>query len=157
MLEASEHLSEGARDRFFYQQGLLFIRKNPQQFIRLLGIKLVYFLVSRPSAGETYRNQSAMELGRFAYLAGNALLLPFWILGLAMTWKDWRRVSVLYSAILSVLLVGLLYFVGTCYRTPAAPYQILFASYSLVMGAQYLRQQFHAKLWLHRQKSGASE
>jgi hypothetical protein len=133
-------MSEGTRDQFFYRQGISFIRENPQRFIRLLGVKLIYFLWSRPSMGESYLNESAVGLGRLAYLLGNGLLLPLWILGIALTARDWRRLTVFYSAILSVLVINLLYFVGTRYRTPAAPYQILFASYTLLIGARYIYQ-----------------
>jgi len=140
LLKASEYMSEGTRDQFFYRQGISFIRENPQRFIRLLGVKLIYFLWSRPSMGESYLNESAVGLGRLAYLLGNGLLLPLWILGIALTARDWRRLTVFYSAILSVLVINLLYFVGTRYRTPAAPYQILFASYTLLIGARYIHQ-----------------
>ena len=142
LMKVSEHLSEGTRDKFFYRQGFSFIKNNPQRFVNLLGIKLVYFLWRRPSIGESYKNQETVGLGRLAYTVGNGVLLPLWMLGVVLTIREWRRLSVFYAAILSVLVVNVLYFVGTRYRTPAAPYQILFASCSLIITARYTYQWY---------------
>ncbi|NIM95444.1 MAG: hypothetical protein GTO18_17240 [Anaerolineales bacterium] len=133
LLHETEQLGEGARDRFFLIEGLRFIWENPTQFFRLLGVKLYYFLWSRPNIGQTYSSQDMVDLGRFVYLAGNALLLPLWLIGLILSFREWRRYSLLYAAILSVMLVNILFFVGTRYRTPAAPYQILFASFFVLV------------------------
>jgi len=137
LMKASEQLSEGARDRFFYGQGFSFIRNNPKRFVHLLGVKLAYFLWHRPSIGGSYENQETVGLGRLAYTVGNGVLLPLWMLGIILTIREWRRLSMFYAAILSVLGVNMLYFAGTRYRTPAAPYQILFASCGLVMIARH--------------------
>ena len=161
LVAGSAHLGEGARDRFFYRQGLTFIRENPGEFFRLLGAKLVYFLWSRPGIGGAYANQSSIGLGRAAYQVSNAVMLPLWLLGMALSARDdfpsktrgnspthgtSRRLSVFYVAILGVLLVNLMYFAGTRYRTPAAPYQLLFASYGLTAaGGWVYRRVAHTR------------
>ncbi len=142
LLKETEQLGEGARDRFFYQRALSFIRQDPQQFVRLLGLKIFYFFWERPSVGENYSNQAMVGLGRFAYLLGNALLLPFCIVGIVLTAREWRHQTVLYGAILSVLISNVFYFAGTRYRTPAYPFEIVFACYGLIVILRHVHAQW---------------
>jgi hypothetical protein len=106
--------------------------------VRLLGVKLFYFLWVRPELGGFYGDQPAAQLGRLAYLVSNALLLPFWLLGLALSLRDGRRHLALYGPLLVALVQNLVYFVGTRFRTPAAPFQILLAAYCLAVLAPWL-------------------
>ncbi len=133
LLQASEQMSETGRDRLFFQQALSFIRQNPRRFVELLGTKLYYFLWVRPSIGQNYQKQALVGLAVLAYRIATLFLLPLWVLGIALTRKLWRRLSFFYFGILAVALVNMLFFVGTRYRTPAAPYQILFAAAALMM------------------------
>jgi len=133
LLKASEGMSEAERDRFFFRQAVAFIHQHPRRFMELLGLKLYYFLWVRPSIGQNYQKQALIGLAVAAYRITTLFLLPLWLLGIALTRRMWRRLSFFYSGILAVALVNVLFFVGTRYRTPAAPYQILFAAAALII------------------------
>ena len=133
LIDSTQNFGEGARDSFFYREGLLFIRNNPLEFFRLLGTKTFFFFWSRPNIGQTYSSQDAIGLGRTLFLVANGLLFPFWILGFFLGFRKWGRFILLYGAIVTVFLVNILFFVGTRYKTPAAPYQLLFASYVIIL------------------------
>jgi len=135
LLQASANLSEPQRDAFFYQQGLTFVREQPAQAMRLLGLKLLYFLWERPGIGATYGGQPATGLGRTAYLLANAVLLPLWLLGLALTARTWRPMMVIYGPILAALAQNVIYFVATRFRTPAVPFETLLAAVAIVWAA----------------------
>jgi len=136
LLRKSAHMTEPERDRFFYEQGLAFVREHPIQVARLLGLKLLYFLWQRPSIGATYEGQPGAGLGTMAYLLSNAILLPLWLLGLALTASDWRPMLVLYGPILAALGQSVVYFVATRFRTPAVPFQTLLAAAAIVWAVQ---------------------
>ncbi len=150
LLRASDALGEPQRDIFFYTQGILFIREDPRQFVRLLGLKLYYFIWERPDVGKTYGDHPGVGLGRLAYLLGTVALLPLWVLGALLTARDWRRLLVVHGPILVTLAQNLAYFVATRFRTPAAPFQILLAAYALALaieaGTPWLRRE--CALWV---------
>lgn len=137
-----QNFDEGERDRFFYKQGLLFIRNNPTEFLRLLGNKTFYFFWSRPDIGSTYSRQDAIGVGRTLFLVANGLLLPFWILGFFIGLRQWRQFITLYGAILGVFLLNILFFVGTRYKTPAVPYQLLFATYVIILAVDRMSNRY---------------
>jgi hypothetical protein len=136
LFDSTQNLSEGERDRFFFRQGLLFIRNNPSKFFRLLGNKTIYFFWNRPNIGSTYTRQDAIGVGRTLFLLANGLLLPFWILGFLIGLRQGRQFITLNGAILGVFLLNIIFIIGTRYKTPASPYQLLFASYLLVWVAK---------------------
>jgi 4-amino-4-deoxy-L-arabinose transferase-like glycosyltransferase len=132
-VDSTQNFSESERDSFFYRQGLLFIRNNPSEFIRLLGQKTTYFFWSRPNIGGSYSRQEAIGVGRTLFIVANGLLLPFWIIGFLIGLPKWRQFITIYGAILGIFLLNILFFVGTRYKTPAAPYQLLFATYAVIL------------------------
>jgi 4-amino-4-deoxy-L-arabinose transferase-like glycosyltransferase len=141
LIASSAAMPEGARDRFFYGESFSFIRANPGRFVQLLGTKLLFFLWGRPSLGETYATQDATSLGVLAYLWANRLLLPVWLAGIVLTARNWRHCLILYATILTVLLVNVLYFAGARYQAPAIPFQILLASYAIVIVVSRIRRR----------------
>lgn len=141
LLKETDQLTEGARDRFFYQRAWSFIQQDPQQFARLLGLKTFYFFWERPSAGENYSNQTATRVGRFVYLLANGLLLPLCAVGIILAAKEWRQLVLLYGAMVSVLIVNVVYFAGTRYRAPVYPFEILPACYGMVLILRHIQVQ----------------
>ena len=142
LIAGSAHMSEAERDRYFYGLGLDFARQQPRDFVRLLGQKLFYSLWVRPSIGATYGDQPAVELGRLAYLATYAALLAMWLLGALAGAGPWRRLIFIYGPILGMLAVNTLYFAGTRFRTPAAPFQLLLAGYLAAAALLAVRGMF---------------
>jgi 4-amino-4-deoxy-L-arabinose transferase-like glycosyltransferase len=141
LIAASEAMSEGSRDRFFYLEGLSFIQTSPERFLQLLGTKLLYFLWGRPSLGQSYATHDSTSLGVLAYLWANRILLPVWLAGIVLAARNWRHFMILYATILTVLMVNVLYFAGARYQAPAAPFQILLASSAIVTLVGHLRRR----------------
>lgn len=139
---------EFERDRFFYRRGLEYIRSNPGEWSALATRKLRYFLLFRPSMGNTYA-QSALpiDLARRAYQASWLLLLPLAVLGVAFD-RDgrWGVHLLLLSIFLSQALVAVAYFTGTRFRTPMEPFFILWAATFLHRAWQRIRDRTQPRL-----------
>jgi len=112
--------SEVERDRFWYRQGLAFIRTHPGTYLRLVGerfLRFWYFL--RPDYN-------------FWFMA----VLPFFLAGL---WRYWRAGGFLLLSCFAGLSLGLFCFVlygSTRFRLPLEPFFILFAAAFVQEGQQ---------------------
>ena len=80
---------ERVRDRFFYQQGMDYIRSQPGPALKLAVKKLTYFVFFRPSIGSSYQSiDLKVGIAQQSFIASWLLLLP---LGLAGLWIDRKR------------------------------------------------------------------
>ena len=104
--------SEVERDRFWYRQGLEFIRSHPGRYLRLAGerfLRFWYFL--RPDYN-------------FWFMA----MLPFFLAGL---WRFWRTGGFLLLSSFAAMSLGIFCFVlygSTRFRLPLEPFFLLFAA-----------------------------
>ena len=128
VMEVAE-LPEVERDRFFYAQGFRFILESPSQFLRLMGIKLLYFLFFRPNIGSAYRsaNIQYMDLARLGFIFAWIMLFPFALIGLYNLKASSREHSWLVLIFISQAMVSALYFTGTRFRTPIDGIVIIWA------------------------------
>ncbi len=124
---------ERVRDRFFYEQGMDYIRSQPVPAFKLSLKKLAYFVFFRPSIGGNYQSvELEVGIAQKVFIAAWLLLLP---LGLAGLWIDrhrWPEHLLLVGIILSQAIVTILYFAGTRFRTPLEPFFMLWAAGFLV-------------------------
>ena len=69
-------------------------------------------------------------------LLGYGTMLPFALLGIAMSAPSWRRLFPLYAMIAVYLATALIFYVLSRYRMPAEPVLIVFAAHRRRQGAR---------------------
>jgi len=114
--------------RAWGEKGLYFIQEHPGKAAHLWIRKLLLFLKN-----QELRNNKGMEfVKRFSAvlrlpLPGFGLIMPLAVLGLAITFRHWRKFWPLYLVPTTVLLVNIIFFTCARYRVTAAPFLICFA------------------------------
>jgi 4-amino-4-deoxy-L-arabinose transferase-like glycosyltransferase len=122
-------LPEVERDRFFYRQGLEFVRAEPAAFLGLCVRRLLYFFLFRPNIGSNYE---AVQLPMF-WLIGYLFVVPWLMvmplaaLGLARLGQGWRFHLLPIAVFAGQAATSMLYFAGTRFRTPLDGLAILWA------------------------------
>ena len=126
------------KSRFFFSQGLEFIRQHPGDYVHLLLHKLYLFW----HGYEIGRNQDLYYARHFSSLLSLllwqswiafpfGLLAPLALVGIGLGWKGgiWRQPgpSLLLLFLLSYALSVILFFVSSRYRLPVVPVLLLFA------------------------------
>lgn len=81
------------------------------------------------------------RVGRPVHIAYYGGLFLLALLGMALTWRDWRTVSLLWAAQFSMTFMYLLFHPSTRYRVPTDPLLFLFAAYALLWLAQRWRER----------------
>jgi tetratricopeptide (TPR) repeat protein len=134
-------------DKFFKQQVLEYMKKQPLDFAKGLGQKTLEFISSR----EIPRNVSIYVFGRWSRLlrlltwkVGGfgfpfGVIFPLAVLGVIF---NWRRIPV--PVILFIVLYPLsviLFFTASRYRAPAVPVFAVLAAAGLVSAAEKIRQR----------------
>ena len=119
-------LSEGARDRALYQEGLRFIRQDPAGFFKLALKRIGYFWWFRPQAGSGDLTYPA--LWSLGYYVLYGLLLVAGMAGLFASRLRWRDLLPFYALFLSLTLVYIVFFVHTRYRMILEPFLMVFAA-----------------------------
>jgi len=124
---------ERVRDRFFYEQGMDYIRSQPVPAFKLSLKKLAYFVFFRPSIGSNYQSvELEVGIAQKVFIAAWLLLLPLGLAGLWICRHRWPEHLLLVGIILSQGIVTMLYFAGTRFRTPLEPFFMLWAAGFLV-------------------------
>ena len=137
-------LPEPERDRFFYRQGLEFIRREPEKALELAARKLGYFLLFRPSMGSSYAQADLpVDLARSLYQLSWLILLPVAILGLALNRMRWKDHLLLLSIFASQALVAAAFFAGTRFRTPLEPFFLIWAAAALLHFSRPILARFY--------------
>lgn len=133
-------LNEAQMDRLYYQEAFGFIHDHPRQFLRLLVRKTLYFWLFRPNIGSNYPNAGkAVFLAKAFYVFSYILLLPLGALGIILSLGLWRKLFLIYGLLVSQMMVHVLYFVGTRFRTPIDPYLLIFASFAIIISIDRVR------------------
>ncbi len=117
--------SEIERDRILNRNVREFITANPWIYVQLCGLRLyqLFRVVPRHLGG---------PLATLASLATWGWILPASFLGLLISFKEWRRRSVIYAVIFYTVATATLTASGIPHRVPTDPYFILLAVYFLV-------------------------
>ena len=129
-----EGLSEVELDREYYRRGLDWIRSSPGDFVRLLPKKFVRLW--SPVQVNTYEGEDFLPyagLLKAIYL----LYLALAIYGATRLGPNWTRSMILLFAIAVFTLAGLVYYGGTRYALPTAPFLVILAAVSLVKNPIY--------------------
>lgn len=117
--------TEIERDAILNQRVIGFIKANPGVFIKLCFYRLyqLFRVIPRHLGG---------PLATLAALGTWGWILPASILGLLMSFKYWRRRTVIYTILFYTVGTHALTAAGIPHRVPTDPYFILLAAYFLV-------------------------
>lgn len=118
--------------RFWFREGIGFIKTRPLQFLELLFKKSCYFFFSRYEAPDNdssfyffKRYSGLLNMLDFGFIA------PLCLLGMVLALKDFRKSFLIYLITLSYSASIIMFFVISRYRLPVVQFFILFASYGI--------------------------
>ncbi len=129
--------------QYYFHKGLRYWAEQPQRAIALFVHKLMLFW----SPYELGNNKSprffAERYGPIVdYLPLSfALIGPLGVIGMAVTWREWRRFLPLWGFVIVYMLGVVAFFVNSRYRVPLLPVLILFAAETAVWAFRSLRQR----------------
>ncbi len=148
LVESTLNMSEIERDRFFYQQGQLFIKEHPDQFIQLAGRKLLYFLLFRPNIGSSVQaaGYQLFDLVKLGFILAWLVMLPFAALGLFKLGVKWREHSFFILIFIVQAVITMMYFSGTRFRTPIDGLVIIWAVLGLSTFLPFLKNRSIPKM-----------
>lgn len=114
--------SEIERNRILNYNVMTFIKANPGVYLQLCGLRFyqLFRVIPRHLGG---------PLASFASLATWGWILPTSFVGLLLSFKRWRRRSVIYALIFYTVATATLTASGIPHRVPTDPYFILLAAY----------------------------
>jgi len=125
-------------DRTYLRMGLDFVRKNPGKFVRLAGYKFLRFWRIMPQTGFTpWVSRRKQLVSLFSY----GLLLPFFVLGLLVSLRRWRKMLNGYLPILYFMGVSMVFYGSTRLRFPISPLILSFAAFGLVWAGEWYRRK----------------
>lgn len=118
---------------YWLGRGIDYVKENPADWLRLLGIKFLYFV----NANEIWNNRSYQVTSQFSWvlrlpLLGFTVVGPLAMLGLAVTARHWRKLAPLHALVGVYLATCMIFFVLSRYRIPVVPVLIIFAAAACV-------------------------
>ncbi|HEV8337337.1 MAG TPA: hypothetical protein VGR67_13045 [Candidatus Polarisedimenticolia bacterium] len=150
---AGRELTPGESSSFWLRQGLSWIASNPGAWMRLLVRKLIVFwnYYELPDNYNYYEVRQVLlqplsVAGLILYLPLTlmtfSLVAPLGLLGIALTWRRWRQLLLIYLILFGYMGTVLLFFNFSRFRVPIVPFLCLFA------GAALLAAWREAERWL---------
>ena len=133
-------------DSYFYHRALRDIGEGPFRYFKILAQKFYIFWDGQ----EISNNQDIYYFRRYSPLlkalvwkAGIGfpfgVLAPLALIGIVLSFKNWRKFLILYLFIFSYTFSVILFFNTARYRMPVIPFLILFAAYPIWWGVEKLR------------------
>ena len=140
--EMGRTLKAGEASQFWFRKGLDFIRTDPGQYLKLLSKKFLLFWNASeiPDVEDYYFFRSRFPVLKYLGIP-LGWLIPFGLLGMAVGFREFRKLALLYGFFLTQILAILLVFVNSRYRAPLAFLVCLFAA----AGIQWCYHLFTAK------------
>jgi tetratricopeptide (TPR) repeat protein len=145
--ELAEHavgrsLSPAEVSSYWTTRALDFITGRPGDWLTLMGRK-VLLLVNATEMVDTEAQESHAEWSWPLRIGGwfghFGLLMPLGVIGLALCWRERRRLAVLYVMLAVYAASVVMFYVFARYRLPLVPLLLLFASAGIVVLPAWLR------------------
>ena len=118
-------MEEITRDKFLYKKTIEVIKENPERFIYLLKNKFIRFWNVVPNA-----SQFQKPLYRILSVFSFGILLPFFILGFIITFKNKKAIP-MHLLIIFFTVFHMIFLSSIRYRVAIEPFYIIFAVYGL--------------------------
>ncbi|HUW22555.1 MAG TPA: glycosyltransferase family 39 protein [bacterium] len=131
ILLKGKELNEIEQNNYFTKEALKFIRNNPKYMMKLALRKFLKFWRLYPHTENIYTYGQSKGLLVLLSLLSYGILLPFSLLGIIFSIKNWKRFTFFYGLILSFTIIHLIVWSQIRYRLPIMPYMIIFAAFSL--------------------------
>jgi tetratricopeptide (TPR) repeat protein len=144
-------LTAGEVSSYWLERSLEFMRARPAEWLRLSGVKWLLLWNRREieDSDDFYIYQGwSWMLTLFAWIGHFGVLAPFAAVGVLFTWRQWRRIWLLYAMMAALALSVAVFYVFGRYRFPLVPLLALFAGAGIVEGVCAWRQQAWRKLAL---------
>ena len=136
MTEALRQANDLEVGPLYRQLALLWIRENPGEFVKLLGKKFQNAFGLRPRAALLEGDPRS----RWVHVISYGSLLPFMILGLVLSLRQWRRSMILYLAVASYGVTVLVYYGTPRFTVIVVPYLLIFAGSALIAAFDVLKR-----------------
>ena len=131
--EMGKELSSSQVTQFWYKRGLSWGFSHPIKWIGLLGKKFLLFWsgYETPLNFDYYFHQKYSSILKLPFL--NLLIyLPFIIIGLFLSAKNWKKLWPIYAVIILVCVSIVMFFMADRYRVVVAPFLIIMAASGIV-------------------------
>jgi len=143
---AGKELTAGEVSSYWFKQSLDYITSQPAQWLKLMGLKWLRVWNAREieDSDDFYIYQSfSFLLAFFAAFSHFGVLAPLAVLGMLVTWRQWRELWLLYGMIFSLALSVAIFYVFGRYRFPLVPLLALFAG----AGVTGVWNYFQTRAW----------
>lgn len=143
-------LTPGESSKFWFQQGMDFIKSHPGKWLKLLGRKFILFWNQReiPMNYNYYFFKEHLPILKFFPL-GFSIIAPLGLLGMVIsalsTSSPNQSKWLLAAYILAYVLMLVLFFVSCEYRYPVVPVLLIFAGYSCWWIGKQLKERHYIK------------
>jgi len=132
-------------DRLGWRMGMTFLKENWRRIPTLVSWKFLRFWRIRSGVTGPWWWDSSSTLGALANridhgLGFNVIVVPLFLIGLAITSKRYKDMALLYTLILAHVAVALVFFGSLRARVPVEPAISIFASAALVKIVGQLRR-----------------
>jgi tetratricopeptide (TPR) repeat protein len=141
---AGRELAPSEVSRYWLNRSLDYIRSNPVDWLRLLGLKwlLVWNFREIEDSDDFYIYQRwSWLLTLFGWVNHFGILAPLAALGVMVTWRQWRNLWLLYAMIISLAMSVAAFYVFGRYRFPLVPLLALFAGAGLVAALEVYKKR----------------
>ncbi len=140
-------LTRKEASRFWWHEGLRFIRANPGRALWLLWDKFGVFFngFERPDNFSYYNFRLFSPTLALPWLSFG-VVAPLALFGIVASADRWRELIPVYAAMGAFILSALIFFIQSRYRMPAVPFFLLFAAFGLAKLADLARERRLAAL-----------
>lgn len=142
--KAGRELTPGEVSSYWSGQALEYIKAEPAQSLRLLGLKWLLVWNAREVEDSDdfyiYQNWSWLLAG-VAWFSHFGVLAPLAAIGVLFTLRQWRRLWLLYAMIVSLAVSVAAFYVFGRYRFPLVPLLSLFAGVGVIEAVRLYRQR----------------
>ena len=132
--------------RVLFRWGVDYIREEPGAALSRT-LRKLYFFWNRVEAPTNLNYHFALDFSRLLRLlpAGFGIVAPLSLLGLGLSFREWRKYLLLYGYVAVYLFTCVLFFVSAEYRLPAVPVLMLFALFALFRGGGGARRAWRGR------------
>jgi len=137
-------LTPGQVSNFWFERARQYVMAQPGHWLKLLGFKWLLVWNSREveDSDDFYIYQEwSWLLALLAWFSHFGVLVPLAAVGLMMTWREWRKLWLLYAMIFSLAASVAAFYIFGRYRYPLVPLLVLFAGAGAIETFRLCRQR----------------
>ena len=145
MRDSVGSLGEAELDWAFYKGAFGYIRQNPGRWAETMLQKAVGLWWFRPNIGLS--SGFYQEAWILPYKILYSIVLIFAVVGLAISFRDWRSYVLMYGVIAYLTVAYVAFNVITRYRWEIKPYLLIFTALALVQVGRWLAKRRAWPIW----------